>query len=194
MKQLVLLLLLSGLAAADVTVYSACSGDMTLKSGDREVGIGSMGTASLSSSEVTVVDDQGAQVCKAPLTNNRYYVLAPGKNGQACLLDAGANSDGGKEPLKAIGFYNSLKFPIILELYALTTDDNLTDIKVDPGQVVGPYELPQNTYKVFVKDEGGNPIGTSYNNVLPGRFFSIYHKHDALYDVEKLGTILPKAK
>jgi hypothetical protein len=193
-KGLALWLLMVGLAAADTTIYSACPGEMTLKCGERELNVSSMGTATLSGSEVTVVDDKGTQVCKGPLLNNRFYVLAPAKNGQAALLDAGASSDGGKEPLKAIGFYNCTGYPMILEMYAISTDDNLTDVKVGPNELVGPYELPTSTYKLFLKDEGGNPIGTSYNNVKPGQFYLVYRKHDNLYDVERLGTILPKVK
>ncbi|MBS2037426.1 hypothetical protein JST97_20725 [bacterium] len=194
MKRLAFLLFLSGLARAEVTVYSACPGEMTLKCGDKDISVGSMGTTSLNASEVTVLNDQGTQVCKGNLQDRRFYVLAPNKNGQAALLDAGASQDGGKEPLKAIGFYNSLSYPVILEMYAISGDDNLTDVKVGPNEVVGPYELPAATFKVFVKDEGLNPLGTSYNNVKPGQFYLLYHKHDALYDVERLGTILPKSR
>lgn len=195
MKQLALLLLLGGLARADVTVYSGCPGEMTLKSGEREVSLGSMGTTNLSPADVIVLNDKGQQVGKGSLQDHHFYVLAPGKNGQATVLDAGANNDGGKEPLKAIGFYNSLSFPIILEMYAVSGgDENLTDVKVGAHEVVGPYELPSGTFKVFVKDEGMNPIGTSYNNVKPGQFYLLYHKHDALYDVERLGSILSKSK
>ncbi|MFN8610436.1 MAG: hypothetical protein U0931_23055 [Vulcanimicrobiota bacterium] len=194
MRRLALLLLLTRLAGADVTVYSACPGEMTLKSGEREVTVNSMGSTSLGAAEVTVLDDKGAPVGKGNLLNNRFYVLAPAKNGQAALLDAGATSDGGKEPLKAIGFFNATRIPVILEMYAVAGDENLTDVKVGPNELVGPYELPSATFKVYVKDEGSNPIGTSYNNVKPGQFYLLYHKHDTLYDVERLGTIVPKSK
>ena len=50
------------------------------------------------------------------------------------------------------------------------------------------------TMKVFVKDEVGNPIGTSYTNVMHGQYYLVYRRRPTLYDLVKLGFILPKAK
>lgn len=194
MKSLALLLLLGGLAWADASVYSACPGDMTLRCGDREVSVGSRQSVSLNGSEITVVDDKGAQVFKGPLVNNRFYVLCPGKNGQTSLLEAGAASDDGKEPLKAIGFFNATGYGLQLAMFSISGDEELTGVDVAPNQVSGAFELPPVTYKLFIRDEGGNPIGTSYTNVKAGRFYLVYHRRDNLYDVEKLGFIMPKAK
>ena len=195
MKRLALFLLLAGLARADVSVYSACPGDMTLKSGDREVSVGSRQSVNLSGSEVTVVNDQGLQVFKGPLVNNKFYVLCQGKYGKTSLLEAGSASDGGKEHSTAIGFFNALGFGLQLEMFSVSGgDEELTGIAVGPNQVSGAFELEPFTYKLFLKDEGGNPIGTSYTNVKPGQFYLVYHRRDNLYDVEKLGVILPKGK
>lgn len=194
MKRLAFFLLLAGLARADISVYSACPNDMTLKSGDREVSVGSRQSVSLTGSEVTVVNDQGAEVFRGPLVNNKFYVLCSGKDGKASLLDAGLVNDGGKEHSKAIGFFNAVGYGIQLEMFSVSGDEELTGVAVGTNQISATFDLDPVTYKLFLKDEGGNPIGTSYTNVKPGQFYLVYHRRDNLYDVEKLGVILPKGK
>lgn len=196
-------LLLSGSAAwADVEVFSTFPNDMTVRYSSaggesREATLTSMQAASLSSAdkplELTVLDDQGNKVFQGTAANHRYWVLSPGKNGQAALTEAGSTRPGPNPP-KAVSFFNANGFPIILEMFAIKGEDNLTDVAVGANEATGPYELPEGTFQLFLKDAGGNPIGKSYSYVQAGNFYLIYRKRPTLYDLEKLGTVTSGGK
>lgn len=181
--------LLAGAAWADVSLYSTLP--VTVRYEGREAGLGAMESTTLSCSdkavEVTVVDEQGAEVFKGPLTNHRYWVLGPDRK----LREAGFTSNLGRTPLKAVGFFNATGIPITVSLFAISGEERLEDVKVGVSEVVGPYELPEATFKVFLHDEGENPIGQAYSYAKPGRFYLIYRKSGTLYELEALGSTLP---
>ena len=194
MKRLGLFLLLGGLAGAEINVVSVYANDVTLRCGDKETSASSMQPVMVEGTEMTVLDEQGKEIFKGPLSKDRFYVIGPGKNGQAVLTDAGATQAGGKEPVKACGFFNAAGYPIGLEMYAISGDETLSGVQVGANELSAPYEMDPVTMKVFVKDEVGNPIGTSYSNVKHGQYYLVYRRRPTLFDLVKLGLILPKAK
>ncbi|MBN9414082.1 MAG: hypothetical protein J0I12_01530 [Candidatus Eremiobacteraeota bacterium] len=194
MKQLALFLLLSGLAQAEINVVSVYPNEVTLRCGDKDVTASSLQPVTVEGTEITVLDDKGAQLYKGPLSKDRFYVVGPGPKGQAVLTDAGATQTGGKETAKVCGFFNAAGYPIGLEMYAVSGDETLSGVTVGSNELSGLYDMAPVTMKVFVKDEVGNPIGTSYTNVMHGQYYLVYRRRPTLYDLVKLGFILPKAK
>lgn len=194
MKRLALFLLLSGLAQAEIHVVSVYPNEVTLRCGDRDTAASTMQAVTVEGTEITVLDDKGAQLYKGPLAKDRFYVVGPGQNGQAVLTDAGATQTGGKEPVKACGFFNGAGYPIGMEMYAVSGDETLSGVQVSNNALSELFEMPAVTMKVFVKDEVGNPIGTSYTNVKHGNYYLVYRRRHGLFDLVKLGQILPKTK
>jgi hypothetical protein len=190
-----LLLLGSAAAQADVSVFSVLPGDFKVTYGAREASLSPMQGLSLSNSdpllELSIVDDKGVKVLQRSVANNRHWVLGPGKDGQPVLTEAGYLSDQGKSPLKAVSFFNATGYSVIVDMFAKKGEDSLTDVKIGKNEAAGPYELGPGSFKMFVKDEGGNPIGECYSFVNAGNFYLIYRKRPILYDLESLGTILP---
>lgn len=194
MKRLALFLLLGGLAGAEINVVSVYPNEVTLRCGDKDTTASSMQAVTVEGTEMTVIDDQGKEIFKGPLSKDRFYVIGPGKNGQAALTDAGATQTGGKEPLKVCGFFNAAGYPIGLEMYAISGEETLSGVTVGTNELSALYDMDPVTMKVFVKDEIGNPIGTSYTNVKHGQYYLVYRRRPTLFDLVKLGLILPKAK
>ena len=194
MKRLALFLLLSSLAQAEINVVSIYPNDVTLRCGDRDTSASSMQPVTVEGTEITVLDDKGTEIFKGPLSKDRFYVVGPGPNGQAVLTDAGATQTGGKEPVQACAFFNGAGYPIGMEMYAISGDQTLSGVRVGNNVLSELYEMPDVTMKVFVKDEIGNPIGTSYTNVKHGNIYLVYRRRPTLFDLVKLGQILPKAK
>lgn len=194
MKRLALFLLLGGLAQAEIKVVSVYPNEVTLRCGDRDTTASSMQVTSVEGSEMTVLDDKGTEIYKGPLSKDRFYVIAPGKDGKAVLTDAGATQTGGKQPLQSCGFFNGAGYPIGLEMYAISGEETLSGVKVGTNALSEVYEMDPVTMKAFIKDEVGNPIGTSYSNVLPGNYYLVYRRRPTLFDLVKLGQILPKTK
>lgn len=201
MRKTVCCLLLTSCAYADVSLFSTLPGGATIRYGKpggemREASVGSMESTSLSISdptfEITVQDDKDLKVYQGTATNNRYLVLGPGKNGQAAVSEAGLLNDQGRTPLKAVGFFNATGYPISVSLYALSGEETLLDVKLPAHEAAGPFELDDATYKVFLHDEGGNPIGQAYSYARPGRYFLIFRKRGTLFDLEKLGSVVSK--
>jgi hypothetical protein len=189
-------LLTSSLARADVHLFSVLAGEVQIRYGPpggtmREASLGSMQEVSLSGAdpvwELTVQDEQGARLYQGSLANHRYWVLGPGKKSPAALTEVGATQV--PHPLKAVAFYNANNYPVILEMFALKGEEALVDVQVGAHEAAGPYQLAEGTFKLYLKDEGGNPIGQSYSYVNPGRFYLVYRKRATLYDVVKLGEI-----
>ena len=194
MKRLALFLLLSGLAQAEINVVSVYPNEVTLRCGDKDVSASSLQPVTVEGTEMTVLDDKGAEIFKGPLGKDRFYVIGPGPKGQAVLTDVGATQSGGKEPVKACAFFNAAGYPIGLEMYAVSGEETLSGVTVGNNEVSALYDMDPVTMKVFVKDEIGNPIGTSYTNVKHGQYYLVYRRRPTLFDIVKLGLILPKAK
>ncbi|MBX3170913.1 MAG: hypothetical protein KF760_26130 [Candidatus Eremiobacteraeota bacterium] len=194
MKRLALFLLLGGLAQAEINVVSVYPNEVTLRCGGRDTSASSMQPVTVEGTEITVLDEKGTQIYQGPLSKDRFYVIGPGPDGRAVLTDAGATQTGGQEPVKACGFFNGAGYPVGMEMYAISGDETLSGVKVGNNALSPLYEMPAVTMKVFVKDEIGNPIGTSYTNVKHGNYYLIYRRRPTLFDLVKLGQILPKLK
>lgn len=196
-KSLATLLLISAAGRADVQVFSTFPNDMTVRyqsvSGEsRQATLSSMQATSLSSPDkplqLTVLDAQGNIVFQGQAANHRYFVLSPAKERPAALTEAGSTRPGPNPP-KVVNFFNANGFPVILEMFAITGDDRLTNLTVGANEASGPSKLPEGTFRLFLKDEGGNPIGKCYSYVKTGNFYLIYRKRPTLFDLEQLGTV-----
>ena len=188
LKTLFPLFLLTSMAAADVTLVSAFAGDVQIRLGDREEGLGPRQSLTLtlpaSSGPLTVLDGEGKTLYQASLGDNRFWVLSPQGAQEAGLVKPPSGS-----PRCAVSFFNSSPYTIVLNLSAEKIDPDPNPIRVLSMQLSPPMDIPSATFNISLQDEVGNPIGKSYSRVRGGQCFLVYRKRDTLYDLEALGTI-----
>ena len=176
---------LAGLAQAEVKVYSLLPDDSQLQAASREMSLGFMQSYSLpGAGEVRVVDSQGKEIFKGTLQDQRWYVLH-----SKGVTEAGSLSG---TPGKQFAFFNANNYAIQMALYVGKDEDEepLAEIPVPAHSLCSPQLAPVGEkFKVYLRDEGGNPLGTSYTPVRPGHIYLIYRKRPTLYDIEDLGLI-----
>lgn len=182
---------------ADVTLYSVCPHEVKARAGNREETVGSMQSISLPcrepALEVTLMDEEGKTLFQGKLANEMCWVVHPDKGKTAGCREAGRRALPANQTRQALGFFNSTPYNLILSLVSNTTSDTLDPVVVESLRVSEPLDVPEGTFTVYLKDEGGNPIGRSYSKVSGGRTYVLFRKHDTLYDVEALGS-LPRNK
>lgn len=195
-KTIALLLLLPlRLAGADVGLYSAFPTDLNLQIGGsvpQQVSLGPMQEVRLACSEAelpaSLLDDQGHSLWEGKLANDQYWVLSPSPGKRAALTRAGSTLELGAKANPAIAFFNANSHAISLELYGKGEDEPLR-LTVGAYQSCPPVALEAGRFKVYLKDDGGNPIGESYSQVETGNFYLLYRRRPTLYDVTRLGSL-----
>jgi hypothetical protein len=172
-------------ANADVKVFSLLPDDSQVRWGERELSLSHMQSHTLpGGTEVNFIDPQGKTVCQAKLTDQRVYVIHP-----QGLTEAGSAV---APPGKHFAFFNANNYGIQLALYPGKDEeeDCLAEIPAPSLKLTAPALPPEGQkWKVYLRDEGGNPLGTSYTPVRPGHIYLIYRKRPSLYDIEYLGTL-----
>ena len=182
---------------ADVKIYSAMAGGVKLRysvpGGQvREAEVGPMQQTTLSCSEkqleLVVQDEKGADLGKTTLVNQRYFVLGPGKDGKAALTPAG-ESEAGRSLSKSVQIFNATGYAMSVKFYPIDDEESVAEATLPANQACAPCPLPDGTFKLYLKDEGGNPMGKAYSYVKPGHFYVIFRKRGTLYDLESLGSL-----
>lgn len=186
-------LALGASARADVTLYSVCSHEIKIRTGSREDSLGSMQSLNLPcrepALEVTLMDEEAGTLFQGKLGNEGCWVVHPDKGNALACREAGRRSLSSPQTRAALGFFNSTPYNVWLTLISNTTSDSLEPLMVESLRVSQPLDVPEGTFTVYLKDEGGNPIGRSYSKVSAGRYYMLFRKHDTLYDVEALGSM-----
>lgn len=183
-------LLLTSMAAADVTLVSAFPGDVKIRLGDREEELGPRQSLSLklptAPATLNVLDSEGKTLYQAPLNDNRFWVLNPRGVQEGGLVQA---PPGPKRC--AVSFFNANPYTIVLLLSAEKIDPDPSPIVIPSMQASPPMDIPDATFNIGLQDEVGNPIGKSYSRVHGGQCFLVYRKRDTLYDLDALGSMPP---
>lgn len=159
----------------------------------RETGVGSMQSASLSTSEksvhVVVVDDKGAELAKGAVDSGHFWIVGPGSKSAATLTQAG-EQDSAHALRNEVQFYNTANYNVSVVFITMAEEQSgLDEVPVPSHGVSAVTNLDEGTWRASLKDEGGNPIGKVYAFVKPGHFYVIYRKRDTLYDLTQLGTL-----
>lgn len=179
-------LLLTAVAAADVTLISAFPKDVNVRLGERETSLEPRQSLTLpppAAGASLVVSADGKTVYAAQVTDNRFWVLHPQGTQEAGVVHAAGS------PRGAVGFFNALPYTIVLHLSAEKVSPDPEPIRVASMQVSPPVDLPSEApFSITLKDEVGNPIGTCWSHARGGHYYLVYRKRNTLYDLVTLGT------
>ena len=185
-------------ARADVKVYSVMANAVKLRysvpGGQvKEAGLAPRQQTTLpcreKQLELVVLDEKGSDLVKSTVGNQRFWIVSPGKDGQAVLTAAG-EEESGRPLAKSIQIFNATGYFMSAHFFAISGDKRVADLSLPHNQACAPHPVPDATYTLYLKDEGGNPIGETYSYAKPGRFYVIFRKRGTLYDLETLGSII----
>ena len=176
-------LLLTAVAAADVTLVSAFPQEVSVRVGERAENLEPRQhlTVPVPAAPLEVSAD-GKTLYKAQVTDGHVWVLHP-----QGALDAGLVQAQGT-PRSAVGFFNSLPYTIVLHLTAEKVEP-LEPIRIPSMRPSPPLDLPSEAFFIDLRDEVGNPIGSCWSVAHPGHYYLVWRKKPALYDLDLLGTM-----
>ncbi len=188
-QSLLATLLLTAIAAADVTLVSGCPTEVKIRLGEREESLEPRQFLTLTLPEAAsplLVSADGKTLYTARLTDNRFWVLTP-----QGAREAGVVNEAGT-PRVAVGFFNATPYTIVLHLTSekATPTPDPEPIQVPSMQVSRPADLPSgDPFRISLEDERGNPLGTCWSRARGGQYYLVYRKRNTLYDLDTLGGV-----
>lgn len=192
--------LLCGSARAEVHLTSVVPGEVTVRTSDgreRRLSVRQQAGFPCSDShlEVEVRDAQGRLCFQGRLADGRHWILRLEGPEKVGVVEAGFHDSISGTPQNALAIFNSTPYHVQVTLYSAKTEELLDPFEVPSMQASAPVPVGEGGFKVYLKDEGGNPIGESYSRVSGGKFFLLYRKEGSRYDVDTLGRLItPKTR